>query len=51
MDKQELFPNFGNLTEGKMSGTLNIPIFGAKNKESGNEKKCAKEKSWENMKM
>ena len=25
--KQETFPDFGNLTEGKISGTLSIPIF------------------------
>ena len=27
-EKQDLFANFANLTEGKISGTLGIPIFG-----------------------
>jgi len=41
------FPNFGNLTEGKISGTLGIPVFwgGKKRRKSGNKKKCAK-KIW-----
>ena len=27
-EKQETFINFGKLTEGKIAGTLSIPIFG-----------------------
>ena len=30
-EKQETFPKFGNLTEGKKIGRLRIPIFGNKN--------------------
>ena len=26
-EKQDMLPNFGNLMDGKMSGTLRIPIF------------------------
>ena len=37
--KQEIFSNFGNLTEGDISGTLSIPIFGGENGKSGGKKK------------
>ena len=29
-EKQETFPKFGNLTEGKIFGRLRIPMFGRK---------------------
>ena len=40
-EKQEIFSNFGKLTERKISGTLSIPVFGIKHGKSGNKKKCA----------
>ena len=40
-ENQEAFPKFGNVTEGKIFGTLCIPMFGKKIK-YGNIKNCAK---------
>ena len=43
--KQEIFPNFRDLTEGKISGTLiSVPVFGGEKGKSGNEKKMRKMK-------
>ena len=44
-EKQEIFSNFGNLTEGKISGTLRIPTFGGGNWKIWKQKKSAK-KIW-----
>ena len=47
-EKQETFPKFGNLTEGKIFGTLRFPIFGiflgGGNMEILRTKNCAKNK-------
>ena len=41
-EKQETFPKFGNLTEGKIFGTLRIPIVGKKNGKYGHTKQYAR---------
>ena len=38
-------PKFGKLTEGKLIGTLRIPISGGKNGKHGNTKKMREKKS------
>ena len=43
-EKQEAFPMFGNVTEGKIFGRLRIPMFGKKKGKYGNTKNCAKKK-------
>ena len=44
--KQEAFPKFGNLTEGKIFGRLRIPILGTKNGKYGNTKKLRENNIW-----
>ena len=38
-EKQEIFPNLGNLRDGKICGTPIIPSFENNNGKSGNDKK------------
>ena len=37
-----MFPSIGNLTEGKIPGTLSIPIFGQKKKDNHEKKQIAR---------
>ena len=45
-EKQETFPKFGNLTEGKIFGRLRISIFGKKKDNTEIQKKNARKNIW-----
>ena len=44
-----MFPSIGNLTEGKIPGTLSIPIFGQKKKDNHEKNKLRENKKTGNL--